>query len=106
MFKKLGRLITVYINYLLTQTTLSLKQIDDLDYKRRYNLETGEKFNNLINLYPISEDELLAISETVCRFVAHTKITNINQYLFLDDKLERPRHPDMLKHPEHFKDIM
>lgn len=106
MFKKLARLITVYTNYLLTEITLMNKQIGELDYRKQYDLETGRKFNDLINLYPISDDELLAISETVCRFVMITKITNIDKYLFLDSKFERPRHPGMLSHPEHFKDIM
>lgn len=106
MFKELTKLIMVYTNYFLTKTTLTLKQIDDLDYKRQYNLETGEKFNKLIGLYHISDDELLDISETVCRFVMLTRITNIDKYLFLDDKFERPRHPDILDHPERYKDIM
>ena len=106
MLKKLSKLIELRIQYLLTQIELSLKQIDILDYEQKYNLETGEKFNYLTNRHAISEDELLKIAETVCKFVDCTRITNIDEYLFLDSKLERPRYPAMLKHPERFKDIM
>lgn len=57
----------------------------------KYHLETGEKFNNLINNYPISEDELLDMSETICKFVELTRITNIDEYLFHDKELTHPR---------------
>lgn len=67
------------------------KQLDFLNAEQKWYLETGKKFNELIGKYPISEEELLSISETVCKFVEATRITNIDNYLFLDDKFMIPR---------------
>jgi hypothetical protein len=53
------------------------------------DLQTGQKFNELINKNPISEEELLSISETVAKFVAMTRLTDIDKYLF--DKDGKPR---------------
>jgi len=62
-----------------------------MNIKEQWHLETGKMFNDLLNNYPISEEELLSISETVCKFVAITRRTNIDKYLFEDNKLEKPR---------------
>lgn len=67
------------------------KTYDELYKLDKLNLETGKKFNDLINKYAISEEELLSISETVAKFVTITRKTNIDKYLFVDDKLEVPR---------------
>ena len=69
-----------------THTKLTLKQT----LKQKWDLETGEKFNDLINSYPISEEELLDISECVCKFVSATRITDIRPYLFKDKDMENP----------------
>lgn len=63
----------------------------------KWNLETGKKFNDLINAHPISEEELLNISKTVCEFVQQTRLTNIDKYLFINGDKESPRLPYMLK---------
>lgn len=44
---------------------------------------------------PLSEEELLSISETVCKFVAITRITNIDKYLFEDSELTIPKYINM-----------
>lgn len=61
------------------------------DVEEKWHIETGKKFNDLISKYPISEDELLSMAESVCKFVALTRITNIDEYLFKDNELKIPR---------------
>jgi hypothetical protein len=91
MFKKLSRIIELY----LLELENKLKTLNELSSKegivRQYNIETGEKFNDIINRYAISEDELLSISETVARFVTYTRKTNIDKYLFIDEEKQIPR---------------
>lgn len=96
MFKKLSELISLKIANELKSMELWTKRIDDLDIRKQWDLETGKIFNDLISNYPISEEELSAISETVCKFVQYTRITNIDKYLFLDKELENPRLPFMI----------
>ena len=50
-----------------------------------------KKIIELICNYPISENELLSMVETVCKFVELTRITNIDKYLFEDKELEKPK---------------
>lgn len=96
MFKKLTELIQLKIQNELKSLEHWTKRINDLDARKQWDLETGKKFNDLILKYPISEDELLSISETVCKFVQYTRITDIDKYLFLDKELENPRLPSMI----------
>ena len=96
MFKKLTELISLKIENELKSMELWTKRINDIDARKQWDLETGKMFNELISKYPISEEELLDISQTVCKFVQYTRITNIDKYLFLDNKLDRPRLPFML----------
>ncbi len=91
MFKKLNDILDLKLSLLKKQ----LKEYTERNPKKEWDLETGEKFNDLINRYAISEDELLSISETVCKFVTITRKTNIDEYLFIDKELERPRLPYM-----------
>jgi hypothetical protein len=91
MFKKLKDFLELQILILLKELEIKTKQLNEIDIKKQWDLETGEKFNDLVCRYPISEDELLSMAETVCKFVMYTRITNINRYLFEDDKLEKPR---------------
>lgn len=93
MFKKLNKILELEISLLEHK----LQEINKNNFVRQWNLETGERFNDLINKYPISEEELLSISETVAKFVAITRITNIDKYLFEDDKLEMPRRINSFK---------
>jgi len=91
MFKKIKEFLDLQIQLLLKQLEIAIKISNDIDARKQWNLETGRKFNDLISKYPISEDELLSISETVCDFVAVTRITNIKKYLFTDYDLKLPR---------------
>jgi hypothetical protein len=93
MFKKISKLLELHILKLLKE----IEQIDKINTLDSWNLETGKKFNNIINNYPIDEEELLSICETVAKFVSITRYTNIDKYLFLDDKLTEPRLPFMLE---------
>lgn len=96
MFKELKELISLKIQNELKSLEMWIKRINDFDARKEWDLRTGKKFNDLILKYPISEDELLKISETVCKFVQHTRLTNIDKYLFLDKEKEQPRLPYML----------
>lgn len=87
MFKKLEQLIDLKLQLLEEK----LKDFKERNVKKEWDIETGEKFNDLICQYAISEEELLSISETVCKFVTITRKTNIDKYLFLNGKLETPR---------------
>jgi hypothetical protein len=87
MFKKLNKIIDLKLSILEKE----LKAYTERDPKKEWNLETGEKFNDLICKYPISEEELLFMSETVCKFVMYTRITNIDKYLFEDEEMTKPR---------------
>ena len=93
MFKKLIKFLELQILVLLKELEIKTKQLNEVDAKKQWDLETGEKFNDLVCRYAISEDELLSISETVCKFVTMTRINNIDKYLFKDKELEEPRLP-------------
>lgn len=66
---------------------------------------SGEKFNDLICKHPISEEELLSMAETVCKFVDCTRITNINKYLFEDEEMMKPRILKNITSQNIFKDL-
>lgn len=91
MFKKLSKYLELQILLLLKEYEIRIKTCNEVDAKKQWDIETGNKFNDLICKYAISEDELLSISETVAKFVTITRKTNIDKYLFIDDKLETPR---------------
>ena len=93
MFKKLVKFLDLQIQVLLKQLEISIKTLDEKDFKKQWDLDTGRMFNDLVSKYAISEEELLSISETVCKFVTVTRITNIDRYLFKDKALENPRLP-------------
>jgi hypothetical protein len=96
MFKKLNQLIEAKLIKALKEIELLDKEMKNIDTEHQWHILTGKKFNELICNYPISEEELLSISETVCKFVAITRCTNIDKYLFKDSNLEEPRLPYML----------
>ena len=96
MFKKLTKLLSLKIENELKNMELLAKRIVEIDARKQWDLETGRMFNDLISKYPISEEELLNVSETLCKFVQQTRITNIDKYLFLDKDLENPRLPFMV----------
>jgi hypothetical protein len=75
----------------LTLLTKQLQESIEKDYKKEYELEVGRKFSDLIDRYPISDDELLSKAETVCKFNRITRITNIDNYLFENVRLTEPR---------------
>lgn len=91
MLKRIKKYLDLKIKKLEIDLKILSKTYDELYKLDKLNLETGKKFNDLINKYTISEEELLSISETVAKFVSITRKTNIDKYLFVDDKLEVPR---------------
>lgn len=91
MFNKLLEILELKIQILLKELEIKIKNLNEIDVEKQWHLETGKKFNDLMNNYAISEDELLSISKTVCKFVTITRKTNIDKYLFMDDRLEIPR---------------
>jgi hypothetical protein len=91
MFKKLGKILDLYLLKITKEIEMFNNLYNEIEKNKQYNAETGEKFNNIINKYAISEYELLSICETVAKFVTLTRITNINKYLFVDDKMQIPR---------------
>lgn len=97
MFKKLLQLVELKLISLTKEIKLIDKQMETITVEQKLYTNIGMKFVDLIDRYPISEDELLSMSETVCKFVLYTRRTNIDDYLFLDKELEKPRLPYMLK---------
>lgn len=81
MFKKLTKYLDLQIQLLLNELEIQLKTCNEIEIEKQWHLETGQKFNELMSNYAISEEELLSISETVCKFVTFTRITNIDKYL-------------------------
>lgn len=90
MFKKIKELLELKILILSKELERLNKTLNE-DIEEKWHIETGKKFNDLISKYPISEDELLSMAESVCKFVALTRITNIDEYLFKDNELKIPR---------------
>ena len=64
--------------------------------REKCDLETGRKFNDLVSNYPISEDELLEMSKVLCEFVMQTRVTDIEEYFFVNRNRDRVRLPFML----------
>ena len=60
------------------------------------DLENGARFNQLVSNYPITDDELFKMCQVLCEFVALTRVTDIDDYFFLDREHSIPRLPFML----------
>ena len=105
MFNRISDLITDYLSTLEKELKLKTIKIRELDAKKKWDLEIGEKFNDLICKYAISEEELLSMAETVCKFVDCTRITNINKYLFEDEEMMKPRILKNITSQNIFKDL-
>lgn len=67
MVKKLSKFISLKIENELKRKEILMKQANDIDAKKQWDLETGRKFNELITQYPMSEAELLRIAEMACK---------------------------------------
>lgn len=61
-----------------------------------WDLENGTRFNQLVCNYPITDDELFKMCQVLCEFVALTRVTDIENYFFLDREHTIPRLPFML----------
>lgn len=68
----------------------------DEQWNEQWNLENGARFNQLVCNYPITDDELLKMCKVLCEFVALTRVTDIDDYFFLDKDHTIPRLPFML----------
>lgn len=56
MFKRISKIIADCLSIL--EKELEIIKNRELYIKKQWDLETEEKFNDLINKYPISEEEL------------------------------------------------
>jgi hypothetical protein len=65
--------------------------------RSEWYLETGEKFNDIINHYPLSEETLLKICKEFAEFHAVTSVDTIKDYLWLNYERKVPRLPWMNK---------
>lgn len=61
-----------------------------------WDLENGARFNQFVSNYPITDDELFKMCQVLCEFVALTRVTDIDDYFFLDREHTIPRLPCML----------
>ncbi len=68
--------------------------------KIQYDLKAGKAFNDLVNAYPVSSEELLQMCKVLCEFVGLTRITDIEKYFFVDTHRCIPRIPFMLDFKE------
>jgi hypothetical protein len=91
MFKKLNKIFELHLLKIAKELEIINNSYTETERIKTYHAETGERFNDIINRYAISDEQLLSISETVARFVTYTRITNIDKYLFVDDEMQIPR---------------
>ena len=68
----------------------------DEQWNEPWNLENGARFNQLVCNYPITANELFKMCKVLCEFVALTRVTDIDDYFFLDKDHTIPRLPFML----------
>ena len=73
-----------------------VKELEYADAKRKWDLETGERFNDIINHYPVSEDTLLHICREFSEFHALTTVESIQDYLWVNHERKFPRLPWMI----------
>jgi len=85
LFKLLGECISKEIAVLDKQLDYYSRLLEE----DKYHIETGKKFNKLIEKYPISQDELLDMDEVVCEYVLRTRNTDIKKYFFINDDMVR-----------------
>jgi hypothetical protein len=72
--------------------------------RKEWDLETGERFNDIINKYPVSEEDLLKICKEFAEFNAVTRIDSIKDYLWVNYDKEFPRLPMMINNQaDYFK---
>lgn len=90
IFLRLTTMLDMKLQIMEKQLKDFQKEHNEDEIIKQWNLETGEKFNDIINRYAINEEELLSISETVAKFVTITRKTNIDDYLFIDKEMEIP----------------
>lgn len=84
IFKKLSKLLELQIQ-------IFKKKLENQNIENLWLKEIGRKFDELICNYPISEDDLLSMAETACKFTEATTITNIDKYLFEDGDFNKPK---------------
>ena len=95
-FKKLIEMIDKEIKVLDENLELAYDTKFKWSEREKWDLETGKKFNELVSNYPISEDELLEMSKVLCEFVMQTRVTDIEEYFFVNRDRDRVRLPFML----------
>lgn len=93
---KIIKYIEDFFSSLLKILEYKIKELDYTDTKKKWNIETGEKFNDIINHYPVSEETLLKICKEFAEFHAVTTVDSIEDYLWIDYKNETPRLPWMI----------
>lgn len=83
-----------------------IKELEYVDTKKKWDLETGEKFNDIINKYPVTEEVLLKICKEFSEYYETTLVNSIKKHLWIDYKMKIPRLPWMIKNQhDYFKYI-
>ena len=83
-----------FLTNIMTITELRIKQLENINIKRKWDNETGSKFNEIVLTYNISEDELINAARSVAEYVTRTRNINIEKLLFINGDSTMPRHPD------------
>jgi hypothetical protein len=100
ILKQIENVLALYLEKL----TLELESRKQNDIKNKWDQDTGEKFNNIINHYPVSENTLLYICKEFAEFNALTRIDSIKDYLFMDWINKTPRLPFMINRLQDYPD--
>ena len=72
--KNINKLLGIKIQIYLKELEIAIKNSEKIDARKQWDLETGKIFNDLISKYPISEEELLSMSEKVANLVMVKRI--------------------------------
>jgi hypothetical protein len=95
LIKKIFKWFKDFFTSLLKILEHRIKELEYTDAKKQWNLKTGEKFNDIINHYPVSEETLLKICQEFAEFHAVTLLDSIEEFLWLNYESEIPRYPWM-----------
>jgi len=71
--KNINKLLEIKIQIYLKELEIIINKNKEIDARKQWDLETGKVFNDLISKYPISEEELLSISEKVANLVMESR---------------------------------
>jgi hypothetical protein len=97
IIKKIFKYIENILVASLKTLEYKIKELEYADAKKKWDLETGEKFNYIINHYAVSEETLLKICNEFVEFHELTNVDCIKDYLWINYERESPRLPWMIR---------